>query len=514
MNALALHKSINRIDWQAPWPRHLRALALCIAALLILFARDAAHMATIWWNISTYTHCLFIVPLAAWLVWQRQTEIAAMQPVVWLPALSVVGAGAFGWLLGEAAGVALFRHAGLVLMLQGAIITMLGRQLSQALAFPIFYLSFLVPFGEELVPFLQTITAKMCMVFLAWSGIPARIEGVFITTPAGLFEVAEACSGVKFLVAMAAYATLATNVCFRSWKRRTNFLAFGLIVPVIANGVRAFATIWLSGIWGTEFAASVDHIVWGWFFFGFVMILVMAAAWPFFDRSLDGDWVSEKVKAMAKPAAARSPLAGVLAILIIGLTSMGWSVGAAALGRTPVEHGISLPEVPGWTRVDARHNYPWNPRFDGADHRLTGHYRNAAGQEVDLVVALYGWQGEGREIIGFGQGAFDPESEWSWTRASAAPNGGKSDVIFAPGSEREVASFYSMGGKSTGSASRAKLDTLMARLTGGDQSAVAVLISAEAKPGLPTRPAIDAFLKDLGAIDTLSTRLVAQARGQ
>jgi len=43
---------------------------------------------------------------------------------------------------------------------------------------------------------------------------------VFIDTPAGLFEVAEACSGVKFLIAMTAFGVLASNVCFVGWKRR------------------------------------------------------------------------------------------------------------------------------------------------------------------------------------------------------------------------------------------------------------------------------------------------------
>jgi exosortase len=64
----------------------------------------------------------------------------------------------------------------------------------------------------------------MSMLLLALSGIPASLDGVFITTPTGYFEVAEACSGVQFLIAMAAYGVLVANLCFRSWTRRLLFV--------------------------------------------------------------------------------------------------------------------------------------------------------------------------------------------------------------------------------------------------------------------------------------------------
>ncbi len=159
--------------------------------------------------------------------------------------------------------------------------------LREGLLFPLFYMFFLVPIGEEAVPALQTLTAKMCMVLLGWTGIPAHIDGIFITTPTGYFRVAEACSGVKFLIAMVAYGVLVANLCFKSWGRRAAFLAACVIVPIIANGLRAFGTIYIAHHQGIEFAASFDHVFYGWIFFGIVIALVMAAGWPFFDKRAD-----------------------------------------------------------------------------------------------------------------------------------------------------------------------------------------------------------------------------------
>jgi exosortase A len=492
------------------WQAHLVALTAALLALIALFHRDALDMAGIWWNISTYSHCLFIPAIVGWLIWQRRTELAVLEPSSWWPGLLLFAVGAFGWMLGEAGNIALFRHAALILMIQATVLTILGPTVTRGILFPIFYLTFLIPFGDEFVPLLQTITAKLCMIMLSIVQLPAHIDGVFITTPSGYFEVAEACSGVKFLVAMVAYSTLVANVCFKSWKRRISFMVMAALVSVLANGFRAFSTIYISHLTSIEFASSFDHIIYGWVFFGIVMIIVMAVGWRYFDRRVDEPWIPD-VKPDGRKTSSVWSKAG--ALLALGITIIVAQSSLAAMGRVPMPKGIDLPVVPGWTRVDPVHVFPWQPRFDGADHRLWGQYLNAKGERVDVVIALYAWQGEGRKIVGFGQGAFDPESNWSWTAATAPPRAGRADRIFAPGAAREVASFYVIGGIETGSASRVKLATLQTRMLGQDQAAVAVLVSGEETKTYRPRPAIDAFLKALGPIKPLADKLVQTARG-
>jgi exosortase A len=266
------------------WRGQLTLLGGLVLAVLLLFHHDAADMARIWWTSSTYGHCLFILPLIGWLVWQRAGQIAQLTPAAWTLGLAWLGAGALLWLLGDAASLGVLRHGGLIVMLQGVVMASLGLQVSRALLFPLFYAFFLVPVGSELEPILQLLTADMAMALLRLVGIPAHIEGIFITTPTGYFEVAEACSGAKFVVAMTAYGVLVCHVCFCSWVRRAIFLMFALTACVLANGVRAFGTIYVAHKRGIETAVGVDHVVWGWLFFAVVMALVMLAAWPFFDR--------------------------------------------------------------------------------------------------------------------------------------------------------------------------------------------------------------------------------------
>ena len=488
------------------WRTALTHLGIACTVILAVFWRDVADMSLIWWDSSTFNHCLLIVPIIGWLVDQRKAELAKITPQAWAPALAWIGVGAMGWLLGDAAGVALARHAGLVLMLQGAVVTLLGPNVARGLMFPLFYSFFLIPFGEEFVPALQTITAKMCMWMLGLSGIPAHIEGIYISTPTALFRVAEACSGVKFLVAMVALGALIANLCFKGWGRRIAFMAACVIIPILANGVRAFGTIYIAHHGNVDFAASFDHVFYGWIFFGLVIALVVAAGWPFFDKAAD-DVAIDAGKLQSPlwlPLPAKLALPALLAIAVI---PFAWST-LASTAASPVPAKIMLPDVPGWQRVDYAPQLPWKPHFAKASHELQGRYRNAAGQEADLYIAVYDRQSEGRELVGYGQGAVGPDSKWSWIAGCPNPANGRCEHISADNKvHRDVVSFYRTGGVTTGSGSAIKLATLKARLLGGNQQAVAVLVSAERIGRTEPRPAIDAFVKSLGNIDKMADRM-------
>src|SRR3546814_10310967 len=102
----------------------------------------------------------------------------------------------------------------------------------------------------------------------------------------------------------------------------------------------------------------------------------------------------------------------------------------------------------------------WQPHFEGADRFHVGRYRDANRREVDLIVAIFSRQEEGREIVGYGQGAIGPDSSWAWTAEAAPPPSGRADRIASHGTVREVASFYRIGGILTGSERRVKLEAV------------------------------------------------------
>ncbi|GGE72543.1 exosortase A [Sphingomonas prati] len=504
---LAVPVAPETTDTRDAWAAAVPVLIGGMLAVLLLFHGDAADMARIWWTSSTFEHCLFILPLIGWLVWQRAPELARLCPRGWAPGLLIVAAGAAGWLLGQAAGVAIARHFGLVLMLQGAIVATLGPAVARGLLFPLCYAFFLVPAGEGLVPPLQAITAQMCMALLHLFGIAARLDGIFITTAHGWFEVAEACSGAKFLIAMVALGALAANVCFRSIRRRIAFMALAIVIPVLANGVRAFGTILVANYTDTDVAGSFDHVVYGWVFFAVVIGLLLGLSWRFFDRAPDDPaFDPARIEPIPPHADPRRRVVVAVTAVLIAAAPAAWTELAASGGRL-APAVIALPSPTGWTPVPATNGLPWAPRFPGADRFALAHYRAADGTVVDLAIAAYGDQEEGHEVVGYGIGAVDPQSRWTWGADGAKVADGRAMRIVGPGdTPRDVLIFYRIGTLTTGSETRVKLETLRARLTGAPQRAVAVILSAQAPRGGTARPALDRFRAAIGPIDALADR--------
>ncbi len=490
------------------WRRQGAILFGTAIALLALFWKDSADLARIWWTSTTFGHCLFIGPVLFWLVWQRRADLALLHPVGWWPGLALVMIGGFGWFIGDAAGLALARHLGLIIMLQGAVVTLLGPQVTRGLLFPHAYAFFLVPFGESLEAPLQSTTVAMVMPLLALAGVPASVDGVLITIPNGYFEVAEACSGAKFVIAMIAYGTLVAHVAYVAWPRRIAFMAMALIVPVIANGLRAFGTIYAAHLTSVEAATGMDHIVYGWVFFGLVMAAVLGIGWHWFDRDPDAPWFDAAALQHVPGQRIEGLIAAALAMTVAS-GFVGWA-GAISAQTAALPNRIVLPSVPGWTRTAPNLVALWQPHYPSADHVVSGRYVDAQGRSVDLAIAVFGSQREGKELVSFGTGVLREDDRWVRVESLPEIAGGSAMRITAPGPvERVVATWYRIGSVVTASPRVVKVETLKVKLLGGSPRAVALHVSAQVVPGDDPAATIAGFIASAGPIGQLADRVSA-----
>ncbi len=466
--------------WRAPLVR----LGLALLAVLALSFTDWAAMADQWWNVSTYNHILFVPFISGWLIWQRRAQLAQIQPLAWWPGLILLAGAMFLWLLGSLVSINSASQLGAVLAMLACCVTILGLRVSFACAFPLAYLLFLVPFGDELVPSLQMITADLVILFTRWSQIPAVIDGVFIDTPVGLFEVAEACSGVKFLIAMIAMGVLVSYACFQSWIRRAIFMAMAVLVPIVANGIRAWGTIYIAQSQGVEFAEGFDHIFYGWIFFAIVMLILFAGAWKWFDRdpeSLGVDFPNAVQTNWFKWLEQFS-LAGklILPATVAVLASFGLWHGFASKLEADLPASIAAPMVPGWQQTAYQPPIEWEPRASGADHRFLVRYQNQNGDHVDVFVALYGAQEDGREAAAAGEGALVPDSAWRWLAPSNPSADAIGAIYLANGRyKRLTETSYRTGAIFTGSPAKLKLANMRDRLMLNEAMTMTLILSTD-----------------------------------
>ena len=266
---------------QCGWTLPLAALVFGLIVLGSFFAEEAMAAIRVWQDSTAYNHCWLVLPVAGWLAWQRRNRLIGLSPAP-SPGLALLALPAgLAWLAAERLGIMEGRQLAAMGMLWALVLSLLGWPICRAMAAPLAYLVFLVPFGAFTTPLLQEVTVWLIGLGLDLLGIPNYIDGLLIDVPAGTFEVAEACAGLRFMIAALAFGALYALTIFRSPGRRLAVMALALVVPVLANGLRAFGIVLLGQHLGSAEAAAVDHATYGWAFFSIVILLLVFAGLPF-----------------------------------------------------------------------------------------------------------------------------------------------------------------------------------------------------------------------------------------
>ena len=182
--------------------------------------------------------------------------------------------------------------------------------------------------------------------------------------------------------------------------------------------------------------------------------LVMAVFWRFFDRRVGEPWFDPaRLQAQASGLQLRPIAAAAVAIAAL---PMLWSSAVGAAGTAPPPSDIAFPELRGWQRIGAGTARPWQPSFVGADIVRLARYRDAAGREVDLAIAVFARQAEGRELVGHGHAPPGGE-RLGLDRDSDGPPQGRTELLASHRLTREVSA-------STGSAIRSRVSAMKVKL--------------------------------------------------
>ena len=364
-------------------------VAALVVYVLVAYLGTTESMIAIWRRSETFAHGFLIVPIFLYLVWRERRALAALRPAPFWPALAgLVLAAVFAW-LGEHVNTVSVPQFAMIAMIPLGVWAILGTQALRALAYPLAFLFFAVPFGEFLMPRLIDWTADFTVVAIRASGVPIFREGNSFWIPSGRWSIVEACSGLRYLIASVMVGVLFAYLSYRTAWRRLLFIAAAVIVPIIANWLRAYMIVMLGHLSGNRIAVGVDHLIYGWIFFGLVMGLLffVGSRWREDTQPQPADATA---RVEAAPAAASGwprpmlPAAVVAAVLI---AAGGWMVTSARHEGRSVEVALA-PVAPARGWAPTSEFSPWRPDIYGA----TGTLRQAFvkdGIPVGLHVALF-----------------------------------------------------------------------------------------------------------------------------
>ncbi len=257
------------------------AIGIGLLALGLVFHSEIVAAVIVWDSSTAYNHCFLVIPIVAYLLWDRRDvlrdAVADPMPLAALAGIPLAAA----WLLAERLGIMEGRQLVAMTFVELLFFAVLGPRVWWLLAGPLLYLYFLVPFGAFLTPQLQDITTIFVRHGLPLLHIPAYIDGYTIEIPEGTFLIAEACAGLRFLIAAVAFGCLYSLIMYRTALKRTVFIVASIIVPIIANGIRALGIVALGHYLGSAEAAETDHVLYGWMFFSIVILILIALGLPF-----------------------------------------------------------------------------------------------------------------------------------------------------------------------------------------------------------------------------------------
>jgi exosortase A len=251
--------------------RWLGVLLVAIVAIGINF--DAAYgMVVLWLTTDTYMHGAFVLPLAAIMAKQKPWPTVLPSPLnIGFSALLIIGWMMFV-IVGHLSMMNVVQQFALLSVIPLVVLLCYGLPIAWHYRAPLLLIFFAIPVGDFLVPFLQSITADMSVFFLQMSGVSVLRNGWYISIPAADFRVAEACSGINFLISTFTVAVFYAFTYMEKTYKRIAFIAMGLIVPLLANGVRVYLIIMIANWGNVEAATGFDHLVYGWIFFVFILI--------------------------------------------------------------------------------------------------------------------------------------------------------------------------------------------------------------------------------------------------
>lgn len=474
------------------------ALGLALLVIFAVYAETARSIVAIWNSSETFAHGYVILPISLWLIWRRRQELARIPARPFWPALLLLALCGFGWLLADLGGVQVVRQYAFVAMLPLMVLLIAGVEATAAMAFPLFFLLLAVPFGEAFVGPLINFTADFTVAALQLTGIPVLRNGSNFEIPSGSWSVVEACSGVRYLISSITLGCLYAYLNYRSNLRRLMFVLLSIAVPILANGLRAYLIVMIGHLSGNKLATGVDHLIYGWVFFGVVMFLMF---W------IGGFWrESPQPTARSEPVASRLPSApgttlGAAAAAGIAVL-VAWPLYADYLDRAT--HRTQPIRLDGFhAQWQAASPFTeWQPGFTPASAELRRFFRHDA-QQVGLSARYYRNQREGATLISSSNRlVHEKEKRWLHVASSVRSEhiGGR-EITMREGRIQGASgpflvwSWYWIGGRFVASDYVGKLlqaqDKLQMR---GDDGAVLMVFAPYASNPEEAREAMRAFL--------------------
>ena len=388
-------------------------LGVSLAAFGIVFYGGLAEMESRWSRQEEYSHGYMIPIVALFLLWKVLPEVKQLE---WHPAWSSVGLMVLafvGWLLGEISTLYIIVHYSMLFALVALVLSAIGwRGLGRVWA-SLVYLAFMIPFPvfiyRALSAQLQLISTKLGVLVMRLFDISVFVEGNVIDLGVYQLQVAEACSGLRYLFPLMSFGFLIA-VLYQGprWHRWLIFLAT-VPITILMNSLR----IGIIGVtverWGTQAAEGFLHTFEGWFVFMACLVVLVWLIWLLNVSARSGKSVLDRIdlscptwqQINAVPAGGRNTRATLMACTLLCLLAVPVSI--AISDREEVnptrEKFVQFPLIKNdWIGYESSISQKVLDGLQPSDYILAEYHRSSDPNPVNFYIAFYASQRTGTAI--------------------------------------------------------------------------------------------------------------------
>lgn len=268
----------------------IASTATTVVLATLIFLPILRFMVQHWSDSEDYSHGFIVAPLALYFAFERRKKLrrTPIDPSWW--GLLPLALGALSLMVGRMGVELMSMRAAFVFTVIGLHILLLGLPMFKVLAFPLLFLFLMVPLPQSLVNVvafpLQLLAADLAVQTLQLFGLPVLREGNIIHLPETQLFVAQACSGLRSLMALGTLGVVFAYFFRKSWTDRVILVASTIPIAVLVNAFRVWLTSILTLKGGQEMAGGWIHQTEGFFTFGlaFGLLLLEARLLDLFSR--------------------------------------------------------------------------------------------------------------------------------------------------------------------------------------------------------------------------------------
>jgi len=436
------------------------------------------------WTVSEiFNHCFLVVFGAFFLIYQRRYQLNQQffVPNYWL--IIPIIATLILYTFGTVGDIRLLMHIATFVSLPLLIWLIVGNKIAKTIAFPLYFMLFAIPVGDQLIPYLQELTTDFSVPLLEMSGVPIFRNGLYLDIPQGRFLVAEACSGISFLIASIVFGNIYAYLSFRTLPKQLLFVFISIIVPILANILRVYGIILTAHLTDMEYAAGADHLIYGGVFYTIILFLLIFIGERFRDKAINHDLnpaiqktadQSDKLRSYSLPVA--------IIIITIFVLQFTW-LKLIENNKLTIESTYIINTQSIFSNTDKISPIRWQPNFEQASEIQQGNVRLDENTSIDFFIASD--TDSNGELISSLNRLYDAE-RWTLINVSTIYVKGSqhqaqlTKLVSPLGEERIIIHWYQISNKFFANKVKAKLFQTTSSLFGQENNNVLVALSLQA----------------------------------